>query len=299
MIYYENVENRVCILYPYMGKVLIGSTDIPVSDMSDIRCSDEEVDYILQSLQEILPSIDIDKNQIVYKFSGVRPLGAASKATAGQIPRSHQLQVSNINGQPVISLVGGKWTTFRAFAEQATDQVLVMLNEQRICSTRDRPIGGGKNYPTNGLQRESYVNKLCERYGLTLSPVQVLFNRYGTDVEKLLDFAKQGPLTPLTTIDVYFAEEIQYLVEFESSLNLEDLVVRRTNLAIEGQLNNQVLIELARLMKQPLGWNESTLIEQLENCCQRLSDENGCDLQSKVIASQYKKIKNTGESLCL
>lgn len=298
MLFYENAENRVCIMFPYMGKVLIGSTDIPISDLSNVRCTDEEVDYILQSLKLILPGITISKEQIVYKFSGVRPLGAATKESAGQIPRSHQLKVSNMNGQTVISLVGGKWTTFRAFSEQATDEVLLILNKERLCSTREKAIGGGNNYPSNEQQQQSYLNELHQKYSLSTSQTLALFNRYGTDIEKILNFSEITTLTPLNTIDDYFVEEIQYLVKFESSLKLEDLVVRRTNLAIEGLLNNQVLIELALLMKELLGWDENNLIEQLESCSKRLSYENGSDLEVSVIASQYKKLNTKGEFLC-
>jgi glycerol-3-phosphate dehydrogenase len=298
MLFYENAENRVCILFPYMGKVLIGSTDIPVSDLSDVHCTDDEVTYILESLKMILPGITVDKTQIVYKFSGVRPLGSATKESAGQIPRSHQLQVSDVNGQTVISLVGGKWTTFRSFSEQATDKVLLMLKKTRLSSTFEKPIGGGKNYPTTDQQRDNYLASLCKKDLISLNHAQSLFIRYGTEIEKVLGFEKIVKLTPLMTLDDYFVEEIQYLIKVESTFNLDDLVVRRTNLAIEGRLNNQVLIELAMLMKELLGWDELTLIEQLESCSKRLSDENGSNLKTEVIASQYKKFNTIGEVLC-
>jgi|TARA_R110001583_G_scaffold50785_2_gene158574 glycerol-3-phosphate dehydrogenase len=298
MIYYENTENRVCILFPYMGKVLIGSTDLPVTDLTDVRCTDDEVDYILASLHTILPGITVDKEQIVYKFSGVRPLGSASKETAGQIPRSHQLQVSNVNGQIILSLVGGKWTTFRAFSEQVTTEVLSILDKERRCSTREKHIGGGRGYPTSPEEIEKFITKLHVLYSTKVAHISILFDRYGTDIKNILEYSGNKELTKLSTLDEYFVEEIQYLIELESTFHLEDLVVRRTNLAIEGRLNNNVLIEVALLMKNQLGWDDSILIAQLEHCSKRLCDQNGCDLNAESIATQYKNVINNGEVLC-
>lgn len=67
MLFYENSEGRVCILFPYFGKVLIGSTDIPVSDPESVRCTDEEIDYIIESLRGVLPKLVISREQIVYQ----------------------------------------------------------------------------------------------------------------------------------------------------------------------------------------------------------------------------------------
>ncbi|MFQ3228773.1 glycerol-3-phosphate dehydrogenase/oxidase [Reinekea sp.] len=298
MLYYENSENRVCILFPYMGKVLIGSTDIPVKDLSNVFCTDEEVDYILESLKTVLPGITIDKSQIVYKFSGVRPLGSASKETAGQIPRSHKLQVSSVKNHSVISMVGGKWTTFRAFAEQATDQTLALLNKQRVCSTQNKTIGGGVGYPENEQVKSKLLKNYRERYAVTEQQADILFDRYGMEMAKVLEFSDTNELTPLSGVDGYFIQEMQYLVNVEFARELEDLVMRRTNIAIEGQLHNVALVELALIMQTQLGWSDNHTIAQLKKCATQLSTFNGCALEVDKILESYKKFIKPGESKC-
>ncbi|MGO7778259.1 glycerol-3-phosphate dehydrogenase, partial [Rhizobium johnstonii] len=71
MIYYENEDGRICILFPYLGKVLVGSNDIRVDDPETVRCEADERDYILQSLDFVLPDIAVRQEQIVFQFSGV------------------------------------------------------------------------------------------------------------------------------------------------------------------------------------------------------------------------------------
>ena len=123
MIYFENVDGRVCILFPYLGRVLLGSTDIRVDKPGDVRCEDDEVEYILKSLSSVFPRIAVRPADIVYRYSGVRPLPRSNARSTGGISRDHF--VAEITGAPpVLCLVGGKWTTFRAFGEQAADRAL-------------------------------------------------------------------------------------------------------------------------------------------------------------------------------
>ena len=121
MLYFENVDGRVCILFPYLGKVLLGSTDIRVERPGKVRCDDEEVAYILKSLSYVFPGIPVAPEQIVYRYSGVRPLLRSDASFTGRISRDHF--VERIAGTPpTLCLVGGKWTTFRAFGAQAADR---------------------------------------------------------------------------------------------------------------------------------------------------------------------------------
>lgn len=87
MVYYENKENRVCIMFPYLGRVLIGSTDIPVTQPDNIRCTDEEVSYIIESVRDIFPTVVIHPSDILYQFSGIRPLALQPKPAQG---KSHE-----------------------------------------------------------------------------------------------------------------------------------------------------------------------------------------------------------------
>ena len=138
MLYFENVDGRVCIVFPYLGKVLLGSTDIRVERPGRVRCEDEEVAYILKSLSYVFPGIPVAPEQIVYRYSGVRPLPGSDASFTGRISRDHF--VERIAGTPpTLCLVGGKWTTFRAFGAKAADQALAILGEAALLRHRDTP----------------------------------------------------------------------------------------------------------------------------------------------------------------
>ncbi|TIT60889.1 MAG: glycerol-3-phosphate dehydrogenase, partial [Mesorhizobium sp.] len=136
-IYYENEDGRICILFPYLGNVLVGSTDIRVDDPDQACCMDDERRYILQSLSFVFPGIEITETDIVFQFTGVRPLPISQDSVTGRIPRDHFCELVEGAGTlpPTLCMIGGKWTTFRSFGELAADIVLERLSRQRTVGT--------------------------------------------------------------------------------------------------------------------------------------------------------------------
>jgi glycerol-3-phosphate dehydrogenase len=144
MVYYGSKDGRISLVYPFMGKLLIGSTDIRMSDPDKVRCEDDEVAYMLGVLRELFPRVALKEEDIVFRYSGVRPLPASNASSPGDVSRDHVMYVDHLPGTriPVLSLVGGKWTTFRGFAESAADDTLARLARSRKLTTRHVPIGG-------------------------------------------------------------------------------------------------------------------------------------------------------------
>ena len=124
---------------------MIGTSDIKIDDPDSVRCTDDEVDYFIEMVARVFPHIKISREQIVFRFSGVRPLAYTNARNAGQITRDHHIQEDKLGTIPVYSLVGGKWTSFRAFSEQVTDRVLSHLGRGRKANTRSLAIGAGAN----------------------------------------------------------------------------------------------------------------------------------------------------------
>jgi glycerol-3-phosphate dehydrogenase len=176
MVYYENEDGRICILFPYLGKVLVGSTDIRVDDPDTVRCEDDERRYILQSLASVFPSISIADHEIVFQFSGVRPLPASKDSFTGRIPRDHFCEfVDATDTLPAtLCMIGGKWTTFRSFGALAADMALERLGLARKIGTEDLAIGGGRAFPNNPAQ---WITGLAQRHGLNSDYAQSLFER--------------------------------------------------------------------------------------------------------------------------
>ena len=98
---------------------------------------------------------------------------------------------------PVFNLIGGKWTSHRAFAEHVTDQALAELGRKRQVSTRDMPYGGGRDYPEDEVAQESWLLSLQSETGLPVDQLRTLFHRYGTRAAAVAAFISEGEDAPL------------------------------------------------------------------------------------------------------
>ncbi|WP_211828811.1 glycerol-3-phosphate dehydrogenase/oxidase [Kistimonas asteriae] len=280
MIYYENPEGRICILFPYFDNVLVGSTDISITNPDTAVCTAEETAYILESLKYIFPDITISHDEIVYRFSGVRPLPASDRETNGQISRDHSCRVmpaSEDQPFPVYSMVGGKWTTFRSFAEQVADRVLADLDVTRQQSTHALAIGGGKDYPESDSEREHWCQQFSEKYGCSILRAEQLLMRYGTCAVALAEKYDLGNDRPLEHHTGYSYGELTYLIGSEQVVHLSDLLLRRTALAISGELNMAMVQEFNELLARQSGWSAEVAEEELSRTLSHLEKHHGLD----------------------
>jgi glycerol-3-phosphate dehydrogenase len=150
--FFENKDGRIVLIFPLFDKVMVGTSDIPIEDPDSARCTEEEVDYFLEMIGRVFPGIKVGREQIVFRFSGIRPLAYSAAKNAGQITRDHHIQEDKYGDIPVLSLVGGKWTSFRAFSGQVTDRVLACLGLPRRADTKSLPIGAGEGKGTPALK---------------------------------------------------------------------------------------------------------------------------------------------------
>ncbi|MGR9193807.1 FAD-dependent oxidoreductase [Rhizobium leguminosarum] len=275
MIYYENEDGRICILFPYLGKVLVGSTDIRVDDPETVRCEADERDYILQSLAFVLPGIPIRPEQIVFQFSGVRPLPASTDSFTGRIPRDHfcTLVEPKDGGPPVLCMIGGKWTTFRSFGELAADMALAKLGRRRRVATTDRPIGGGRAFPANAF---AWLTQMAANKGLSGGRMAELFARYGTDAEAIAGFTAAGPDAALPHAG-YSIRELQFLIREEAVEHLDDLLLRRTTLAVSGELTLDMMDAALDLLAQEKRWTLAHRAGERDRFLTLLNQRHGVD----------------------
>ncbi len=275
MIYYENEDGRICILFPYLGKVLVGSTDIRVDDPETVRCETAERDYILQSLAFVLPTIKVRTEEIVFQFSGVRPLPASKDSFTGRIPRDHFCTFVETAdaGPPVLCMIGGKWTTFRSFGELAADLVLERLARPRRVATSERPIGGGRDFPAD---RDAWIARVADATGLSSVRVATLFARYGTDAERIAVFIAAASDAPLPHPG-YSTREIQLLIRSEKVEHLDDLLLRRTTLAITGELSLDMADAVLALLAAEKHWPAARQAQERARFLTLLLERHGVD----------------------
>ena len=271
MMFFENVDGRVCIVFPYLGRVLAGSTDIRVAKVTRTRCEPEERDYILASLGRLFPGIPLTDDQIVFSYSGIRPLPTSDADFTGRISRGHF--VRRVEGPvPQFCMIGGKWTTFRAFAEQASDLVLAELGVSRGVETSGLAIGGGAGFPGDAALRQS----LRQGFGISEARAAHLADLYGTRAERVMVHCAAAdddqPLTPDLEIT---AAEIGWLVRNEAVVRLSDIILRRTPLAITGRIDRALMEAVAGIVAAVLGWSAEETRRQCEALTAELEDYHG------------------------
>jgi glycerol-3-phosphate dehydrogenase len=277
-VFFENRDGRMVLMLPFGDKVIAGTSDIPLDDPDSARCTDDEVAYFLEMIARVFPTIPVGHEHIVLRFSGVRPLEHSRSKTAGQISRDHRIREDRVGGITVYSLIGGKWTTFRAFAEQVTDRALTFLGKARTANTRALPIGGGRDYPWTGYAQLEFFNRVEREAGLEGREPERLFRKYGT---RALDFARymvRAPDHRLTTIPGWSRREIEFLAQTEKIVHLDDLFLRRSRLAWLGQLSRARVDEFADILGDGLGWSSEQKQDEVARSLALLLDLHGVKL---------------------
>ena len=280
--FFENEDGRIVLIYPYFDCVLIGTSDIPIEHPEEAHCTDEEIDYFLSLTHRLFPNLSLKRENIVFQFSGVRPLPHSTAKTASQISRDHSIEV--LSGDwtnlrfPVYSLVGGKWTTFRAFSEQVTDKALAYLGLSRQKDTRSLQIGGGRGYPSDPGEMRRQIESLSAWTGVSRERLKALFERYGTRAEAIATYMNGGTDFILASLPDFSLREITFVVQHEKICHLDDFVLRRSLLAMLGRLTREMIEELARALGNILGWNAEQKEAEVARTLSILAERHGVRL---------------------
>lgn len=292
MIYYENEDGRICILFPYLGNVLVGSTDIRVDDPETVRCETDERDYILQSLAFVLPDIQIRLEDIIFQFSGVRPLPASKDSFTGRIPRDHFCTFVQpaLDEAPVLCMIGGKWTTFRSFGELAADMALERLGKSRSVSTDERPIGGGRNFPPEEGAREAWLADLAVQTGLPSDRSRDLFSRYGTGAATVARSTAGASDEPVFHSG-YSMQELRLLIRTEAVEHLDDLLLRRTTLTITGRLSLNVVDAALDLLADEKSWTAACKSAERSRFLTILRDSHGISEDTLSARNEQRSVE--------
>ena len=282
--FFENDDGRIVLICPLADKILIGTSELFCDDPNHVCCTPEEVDYFITMILKVFPQAVVSKDQIVFSFSGVRPLMFGKSSDPGNISRDHRVLLLS-PGQgidfPIYTLVGGKWTTFRSLAEKATDQTLITLGRKRQYSTRNLSIGGGKDYPQGMDAEKRFLDNIILETGFEAHRVKELFDRYGTRAANVASFIAGETEETDPCLDNhagYTRGEITFLTRHEYVLRLEDLILRRTLLAMLGEISVGLIVELAQVVGDELGWSESTRKDEVDDVLSVLSRKHGVKL---------------------
>ncbi|SIT88438.1 glycerol-3-phosphate dehydrogenase [Microbacterium sp. RU33B] len=265
-LFFEHKDGRIVLIYPLKGRVLVGTTDLEHDMAEPAVCTEAEVDYFLDLVRHVLPSIAVDRSQIVFRFAGVRPLPGHGDLAPGFVSRDYRIEAEPLRGgsATVLSLVGGKWTTFRASAEHLADRVLELLAQPRRSSTKGVPIGGGAGYPATERARKQWLTTYQD--GIGLGRAATLLDRYGTvAADVIAAIADDEDDAVLGSAPGYSSGELRHLARTEGVVHLADMLLRRTSLAFTGGVTVESASEIADAIAPVLGWDEATRRAEVEH----------------------------------
>jgi glycerol-3-phosphate dehydrogenase len=292
-IFFENEDGRIVLIYPLKGKVLVGTTDLEADPTQPVVCTEEEVDYFFDLVRRVFPTVELSRSQIVFRFSGIRPLPRHGDLHPGFVSRDYRIDESRLpgrSGATLFSLIGGKWTTFRALGDQLGSRVLESLGRRETMSTVGRAIGGGADYPMSSGRVRAWA--AAHARGVGEERAGELLARYGTRATEVLSAihdaaASEAPDRPLTNAPHLSTAEIGFLARREHVVHLTDLVLRRTSLAFTGSVTSGLLTELADLAGDALGWDADRRSAEVEQTVEVLRARHGVEVAASPVAAAH------------
>lgn len=275
MLYFETHDFRACLVYALDSEqILLGTTDIRADDPDTVSCSDEEITYLFNVLEQVLPGANAKREDITFTYAGLRPLPHSGDGTTGSISRDHSFKTYAPDDRrpfDLVTLVGGKWTTYRACAEQLADIVLERLGKSRSRSTLDAPIGGAANLPPQDMAAQrALADRLAAEHALAPDIAWRLVRRYGSQTGEVAAFLKDDGLAPVEGCPDYLAGEIRWICVSERVTRLCDIALRRTLLPFENALNRTGLQGLSQIAGAVLDWDDARCAAEVDETVQLL-----------------------------
>ena len=264
VIYYEfQIDQRLVLVIPWLNRLLIGTTDIRYEgNPDDVAADAGEVDYLLSETNRLIPGAGLTPDSVLYTFSGVRPLPYMPGKAESALPRSHVIYDHKGKVDGLLSIVGGKLTTFRSLAEDAVDATYKKLGRKAPpCTTHQVPLPGGR-VSDFAKFRDDFV----PWSGLPTRSAERLANLYGARAVDVLELAGGSAelRAPIDEATGAIGAELLFAVEHEFAKTLIDVYMRRTMIGLEPGHGLDSVDRAAQILGDRLGWNADDQAEQTE-----------------------------------
>lgn len=240
---FQNADGRIIFAIPYEGEfTLIGTTDEDYEgDPADAEISQHEIEYLCAAASSYFKE-PVEARDIVWSYSGVRPLYDDGASSAQKATRDYVLKLSRgPDGGPMINVIGGKLTTYRRLAEATLDKVAEILGPRGSRWTGTAPLPGGDFAPTGYPQAVAGLKR--DYPFLDLSYAQRLVRLYGSLARKILGIARSYSDLGRNFGDELYEAEVRYLVADEWAVTLEDVLWRRTKRGLHAASINLVALD--------------------------------------------------------
>ena len=247
----ETEDGRVLFVLPWENYALVGTTDEPAEITEHPQPLEEEIDYLLRHVTSYF-NLQVEKSDIKAVWSGLRPLVSDPKATGtAKLARDHVIEESE-NG--LLTIAGGKWTTYRKMALDTVDRALKQFNltaQKPVCQTEQLPIIGGADYDEKGDL------ELSKKYGLATDVASHLNKTYGDQAMKVAELAKERYSAQLVGNHPILEAEVLYAIRHEMAERVIDVLARRMSLALlDTEAARQAAPRVMQIMTEELGWDQ-------------------------------------------
>ncbi|GAA2853383.1 glycerol-3-phosphate dehydrogenase [Streptosporangium fragile] len=260
-MYYEALsDGRPLMVIPWLGRYLIGSTDKRFEGDLDMAAADqEEIDYILAETNRLFPAANLSEDGILYAYTGVRPLPYVPSGEPGDITRRHILHDHRPQFDGLLSVVGGKLTTFRTLAEHAVDEVGRRLGRRTTSRTRGLDLPGR---PPEGP--EEFGRAFERESGLPAAEAHRLARVYGARARRVAALIASSEALSRTVDPVsgLRAGEVVFAIREEEAVSLADVLARRTMIGLEPDLGQGAMDAVAAVCAAELGWDDAETARQ-------------------------------------
>lgn len=246
------VDKRAVFVFPWENRTVLGTTDLdhPPLDDSEVGITNEEVDYLLTATNELFNDVKLNRKDVISTWAGVRPLisegGDGKRVSPSKEKRDHSVWLDN----NLVTVSGGKLTTFRLIA-------LDVLEKCREVLALDKSVI--QNQTLNGDHVFSNTAPTNPKFfTLPKALQQRLQGFYGRQLDTLLELAHEEDLAYVTDSNTIWAE-IRFAARHEQVMHLDDLLLRRTRLGLilpNGAMTPLISARLKQICQQELGWNE-------------------------------------------
>lgn len=258
-------DGRVLFVLPWQGHALIGTTDNPAEIADHPRATEEEIEYVLRHINRYF-DLSVKRSDVLSVWSGLRPLVQfdATANTAQQV-REHLMMVSPSG---LLSMVGGKWTSYRKMAEEAVDQAVATFSLKPLsaCRTTDLALYGAEHYAL------AIADVLTRDYGLAADTADHLQHAYGDKAMCVARLAGQGLDARLHPDHPYIEAEVVYAARHEFAEHASDVLTRRLPLALlDNAAARAALPRVVDLMARELGWDQQRCDKETASSMEHLT----------------------------
>ncbi|MGB5469910.1 MAG: glycerol-3-phosphate dehydrogenase C-terminal domain-containing protein, partial [Woeseiaceae bacterium] len=243
------------------SQYLIGTTDIRYDDDLDkIRASAAEVDYLLAETNRVFPDAKLSVADIHYAYAGIRPLPFQEKGPESAITRRHIIKVNKNVAKGLISIIGGKLTTYRNLAEQTVDRI-AKLQQRKLphCRTRNTLLPGA-----SGLKRAEEQLQALEL--LSAEGIERIMSIYGGRASGICELCAANATLAhtLDSKDTALAAEVVFAIREEFAKTLQDIVFRRLMVGLDADQGRPLYAAIADLAADEFGWDADQKSRQLD-----------------------------------